>query len=116
MQDIQEIFSRVREAKKQMKDLKAAYKDALETSQEYQETSEALKTLREKKKQIERVTKEQFASELTKIDDLKIDIASDMELLSDIALTKFMKGEEVEIRDEYDNSYEPVFKVNFKKV
>jgi hypothetical protein len=116
MQDIQEIFSRVREAKKKMKDLKEAYKDALETSQAYQETNESLKTLREKKKQIERVTKEQFSGELTQIDDLKIDIASDMELLSDIALTKFMKGEEIEITDEYDNSYEPVFRVNFKKV
>lgn len=116
MQDIQQVFSRVREAKKKIKDLKQAYKDALETSQEYQETSEALKTLREKKKQIERVTKEQFAGELTHIDDLKIDVASDMELLSDIALSKFMKGEEVEIKDEYDNVYEPIFKVNFKKV
>ncbi|MFH1286852.1 MAG: hypothetical protein ABII02_03835 [Candidatus Magasanikbacteria bacterium] len=115
MQDIQEVFSRVEKAKMEMKDLKVAYKDALETSLEYKEISDKLKDLREKKKQIETTIKEQFSSELTKIDDLKIDIASDMELISDIAMTKIMKGETVEVSDKYENQYEPIFSVKFKK-
>ena len=116
MQDIQEIFNRIQEAKKKKKDLESAYKDALSTSQEYQELKDKLVAMREKKKQIEVAIKEQFSGELIKIDDLKIDIASDMEMLTDIAMTQLMKGETVEVTDQYDNEYEPIFKVSFKKV
>lgn len=116
MQNIQEIFNRIQEAKKKQKDIRTAYKDALASSLEYQELTEKLKTMREKKKEIERVTKEQFSSEFIKLDDLKIDIESDQEMLNDIALSKVMKGESIEITDEYDNEYEPLFSVKFKKM
>ena len=116
MQDIQEIFTRLQEAKKKQKDLKSAYNDALKSAQEYQEILDKAKTLRERKKQIEQTIKEQFSGELTKLEDVKIDIASDVELLSDIALTQVMKGETVQVTDSYNNSYEPLFVVRFKKV
>ncbi len=115
MQDIQEIFNRIQKNKSKQKDMKQMYKDALVSSSEYQETQEKLKTIHEKKKQLEHTIKEQFSHELTELEDLKIDIASDMELMSDIAMTKMMKGETVEVIDEYENEYEPVFSVRFKK-
>lgn len=115
MQDIQQIFNRVQEAKRKKKDLESAYKDALSTSLEYQEIKDQIAALREKKKGIERTIRDQFAHELTQIDDLKIDIASDMELLSDIAMTTLMKGDSIDVKDEYDNEYEPIIKVTFKK-
>lgn len=115
MTSVQEIFNRINEAKKKQKDIRSAYKDALETSLEYKEINDKLKTLREKKKQIEGSIKQQFSSELTKLDDIAIDLAGDAELLSDAALTKLMKGETVEVVDEYDNKYEPQFSVKFKK-
>jgi len=31
-------------------------------------------------------------------------------------MTKLMKGETVEVKDEYDNTYEPIFSVRFKKI
>lgn len=116
MQDIQSIFNRLEKNKKEQKDLKSAYKEALSLSQEYQEINDKMKRLRERKKQIESTIKDQFAKELIKIDDLKIDIESDMELMGDIALTKMVKGETIEVKDEYDNEYEPLFIVKFKKV
>jgi hypothetical protein len=116
MQSVQEVFARIQENKKKQKDLRSAYKDALDTSLEYQEITEKLTSLREKKKQIEQTVKEQFAGELTKLDDLKIDLASDTEVLTDLAMTQLMKGETVEVKDEYDNAYSPSFKVNFKKI
>lgn len=116
MQNIQEVFIRIQESKKKMKDLKEAYKDALSTSQEYEEVVEKMKALREKKKQIENTTKESFASEFRQLDDLKIDIASDMELMNDIAVTQIMKGEAVELTDQYENQYEPIVNVKFKKI
>lgn len=115
MQNLQEIFQRIQEAKKKQKDLKTAYKDALSTSLEYKELDEKLTTLKERKKQIETTVKEQFSGELTQIDDIKIDIQSDTELLTDLTMTQYTKGEKVEVVDEYGNNYEPVFKVQFKK-
>lgn len=115
MATLQEIFVRINENKKKQKDIRTAFKDALATSLEYKEITEKMKTLREKKKQIENTTKQQFSEELTKLEDYAIDLASDMELLSDAALTKFIKGEPIEITDEYENRYEPVFTVKFKK-
>ena len=37
-------------------------------------------------------------------------------MMSDIALNKIMKGETVEITDQYDNKYEPLFSVKFRKI
>lgn len=116
MQDLQSIFNRIQEAKKKQKDIKRAYRDALESSTEYNDINEELKTLKARKKEIENVTREQFSSEFIKLDDLKIDIDSDQEILSDIALNKVIKGESIEIKDEHDNEYEPIFKVSFKKM
>lgn len=115
MANLQEIFTRITQTKQKQKDIRAAYKDALATSLEYQEIQEKMKTLREKKKQIEQATKQQFANEFTKLDDYAIDIASDTELLTDAALTALMKGETVEIVDADNVTYEPIFTVKFKK-
>ena len=116
MANIQEIFNRIQVAKKKQKDIKLAYKDALASSLAYQEVSDKLKSLRDKKKQIEQSIRENFSSEFTKLEDLKIDIESDQEMLSDLALNTIMKGESIQIKDEYDNEYEPVFNVKFKKM
>jgi hypothetical protein len=43
------------------------------------------------------------------------DIAADNLLLSDAAMTMMMKGERVEVQDEYNNVYDPIFQVKFKK-
>lgn len=116
MQDIQEIFNKIEESKKEMKELKSAYKEALEGVQEYQVLQEEMKAMREKRKRIEQTTREHFSSEMTKIEDLKIDIESDMEMISDIAIAKISKGESIGITDKYSNEYEPIFRVKFKKV
>lgn len=115
MQDVQAIFNRMQVAKKKQKDIKSAYSDALKQNAEYQELLEKIKALQVRRKQIEVSVKQDFSSEFTKLDDLKIDINSDQELLTDAAVTKMMKGETVEVKDEYDQTYQPVFSVKFKK-
>lgn len=115
MQDIQEIFNRMQEIKKKQKDIRSAYKEALDASQEYHEIGDKIKTLRERKKQIENSTKQDFSGEFTKLEDFKIDLESESTLLSDAALSKLMKGETVQVTDEYNNTYEPLFTVKFKK-
>ncbi len=113
--DIQSIFNRIQESKKKQKDIKVMFKDALDGNGEYQEIQDKMKVIRENKKRIETSIKEGFSSEMQKLDDLKIDIESDTEMLNDMALTKMMKGETFELSDEYKNNYEPIFSVKFKK-
>lgn len=116
MVDIQEVYNRMQEVRKKQKDIRAALKDAMATSAEYQEILEKIKTLRAKKQQIEAAIRSGFTSELEKMEEYALDIRSDNILLSDAAMTKLMKGETVAITDEYDNKYEPIFSVKFKKV
>lgn len=116
MQNLQEIFSRVQKAKIRQKEIKEIYRDALTGTPEHQEINDKLKTLRERKKQIEQTIREQFGSELTELEDLKVDIESDTELMSDVALSQLVKGETIEIKDQYENEYEPVFNVKFRKI
>jgi hypothetical protein len=116
MQDIQEVFVRIRENKKKQKEIRDMYKDMLLNTSGYEELVEEAKVAREKKKAVETQVKEQMSSELIMLDDLKIEIETDQELLSDIAMSMIMKGQTVQVTDEYDNEFEPQFKVNFKKV
>lgn len=115
MQQPQLIFDRTIEAKSKMKQLKNSFREALVNNKEYVDLLEKIKSLKEKAKQVEQSIAEGFQRELTEIEDLKIDLASDMEMLSDVALTQVMKGETLEIKDKYENQYEPIFKVSFKK-
>ena len=115
MQNVQEVFNKLREIKKEQKDLKDMYKDALAQADEYEELVEEIKTLREKKKQIEARIQSEMGRAYEKLDDLKREAETEKEMLNDIALTTLMKGETVEVKDEYENSYEPIWKVNFKK-
>jgi len=116
MQNIQEIFSRTREMKKEQKDLRDMYKDALAQADNYEEIVEEIKKLREKKKKIEERIQGEMGKSWEKLEDLKYELETDKEMMSDIAMTTIMKGEAVAVKDEYENPYEPIFKVNFKKV
>jgi hypothetical protein len=115
MKELQEVFNRIQEVKKEQKGIKATYTDALAMSESHKKVSDELKVLRENKKEIELTIRQELASELNKLDDLKDNIKNEIELLSDIALSKLMKGETVAITDEYSNIYEPVFTVKFRK-
>ena len=116
MEQLQIVFLRLEESKNKLKDLKKSYKDALNSDEGYKEIIERLKYLKERKKQIEKHIREVMSSEVSKMEDLKIDIQSDMEMLSDIAITQMMKGETVKVEDEYEQEFEPRIKVNFKKI
>lgn len=116
MQDLQTIFNRLQEAKKKQKEIKASYKDALKNSSSYEDIVDQMKTLRAKKKEIEEAVRRDFSHEFTKLEDLKIDIESDVEMITDMAITQLMKGESIAIKDDDGKEYEPVFKVNFKKI
>ena len=114
-QDLTAVFSRIQEQKRKQKELKAMYKDALSNNGQYQKIKEEIEDLKIKKKQIEDAIKSDFKEEFDQLEGLKLNIASDNELLSDIALTQFTKGELTKLTDENKVEYEPIFTVKFKK-
>ncbi len=115
MPNVQEVFNRIKETKRKAKEITRMYKDELETNMEYRDVLEKLEALKAKKKQIETQIKEDSAGEFAKLDAYKMHVKTDNELLSDLALNTLMSGETVEVKDENDDPYEPVFTVRFKK-
>jgi len=115
MQDLKEILQRIRQTKQEKKKLKEVYQDLQAQSKSYQELLQELNTLKAKKLQLETALRSECRQEWEKAERLALDIKTDTELLSDVALTKIMKGETIEVTDKNNQKYEPVFKVTFKK-
>ncbi len=115
MQDLQEVFNRIRETKQKAKEIKQMYKDALNSSQEYNDILEKLDNLKIRKKQIETDLKEDSSNDFKQLDAYRMHVKTDNELLSDLAINKLMAGETIEIKDGEDQRYEPQFSVRFKK-
>lgn len=115
MKNIQEIFDSLSRIKKEQKECKNIYKDALENTSHYKETVEQLKALREKKIQMETRVKQELGQQYQKIEDLELDLKGQKEMLNDVAIASLMKGDTVEVKDEYGNAYEPVWSVTFRK-
>ncbi len=116
MSKVQKVFERIQKSKKEKKDIMAMYRDALSNSKKYQDALEELKVLKDTKKKIEESIKDEFRSEFSKLDTIKLDMENDNLLLSDAAITQLMDGETVEVSDEKENKYEPIFSVRFKRI
>lgn len=115
MSKVQDIFNRIQETKKELREIKTMYRDAMTNSKELQRITDEIKITREQKKKIEEKIKDDFKNELNKMEELRTDIENDSMLLSDAALTQLMKGEMVEVTDVNNTKYEPLFSVKFKK-
>ena len=115
MHDLPSVLQRIRKTKKEVKELNQIVKDSFAASQAYQKILDELKEFKAKKTRYENEIRQECAEEIEKMNRLKTSLKGDQQLLSDLALTKFMKGETIEITDENDTRYEPVFKVTFKK-
>ncbi len=115
MADVQQIFNKIKERQKEQKTIKQIYRDVLNNSQEYQNVLEELDSLKIKKKKIEEVLKSELRSEMDQLNSIKVDIESEKEILSQATLAKILKGEQIELVDENNNKYEPIFSVRFRK-
>jgi hypothetical protein len=115
MPSLQEVHARLRAKKREKSEIQKAFKDELVNNPRYQQVAEQLKTLKEEKKSIENQAWAAASQDAEKLDLLSLDITSDKELLSDIALNMYTKGETVEIVDEHNTKWVPNFAVTFKK-
>lgn len=115
MKDLQEVFNDLQEAKKETKEIRKEYRDALSHSEEYQSMIEKINELKEKKKNHELAAQRDMGNRWERLEDLKSETKAMQEMISDISMTSLMDGKTVEVRDEYDTLYEPVYAVTFKK-
>jgi len=112
---INQVFKRIQDNKREQRQLKKIYKDALSVNAEYQDVLESLKALKNKQKQIEASVKADFKEEFDKLESLKLNITSDNQMISDLALIDLVSGKSVELTDENKTEYDPLFTVRFKK-
>ncbi len=115
MKDLQSIFNHIQEMKKDMKTIKREYADTLANADDLELILEELKKLKERKRQIEIRVQEQMGKRYAELEELKDEVESEQQMLNDIAMTTLMDGKTVEVMDEYQNRYEPLFSVKFKK-
>ncbi|MDQ1283882.1 MAG: hypothetical protein QG620_230 [Patescibacteria group bacterium] len=116
MRDIQEVYNELLENKKEQKEIRGEYKDALLSANEYEETADKIKELREKKKQIETLTQSRLGARWDELEKLKAKTEELNQMLTDIAMSNLAEGKTVSVKDQYDNDYEPVYKITFRKV
>lgn len=115
MSKLQEIHARIRANKEEKRKVNVIFKDVLAQSKPYQDVVEELAELKAKKARIENEIRSEFTKELERLEKIALDVKSDEMLLTDLSLTMLMKGQSLELIDENDQKYEPVFKINFKK-
>ena len=115
MQDLNNIWKRLNETKSKTRAIRNTWKDTLAQNKPYQDLVEKLGDLRAKKLQMEAEMKRDFDSEFTELEKHAEEMKSDKQLLADISLNKLVSGETVEIKDENDVTFFPVFSVRFQK-
>lgn len=115
MTSIQDTFVQIQDAKKRQRDIRKMINDALKQSPNYADIGDEISTLKEKKKAIEDKVKEEFFKELDMLDEIKQKMKEASEHLADLVMTDIMKGEIVKVHDAYNNLYDPIVKVTFKK-
>jgi hypothetical protein len=115
MATIQEIFDRIQKTKQEVRELKNLYKAELTSLQEYEELKEKIQGHKMRKIQIEKAVQEKLQAEFIKYDALKQAMADDQQILSDLSLSTYLKGEKVEVVDATNTLHVPFFKVLFKK-
>jgi predicted nuclease with TOPRIM domain len=115
MPDLKEIHARIRAKKDEKKKVNTVFKDVLAQSKPYQDVLDELKKLKAKKAQIENEIRSDFGKEMEQLERIALDVKTDEILLTDLSLTMLMKGQPLDLTDENDVKYEPVFRITFKK-
>jgi hypothetical protein len=112
---LQLIYDEIALHKQEEKGIREMYRDALANADGYSETVEKIITLREKKLMIENKVKTQMGKAWEKFEDIKSEVEAQKIMMTDVAMRDLMDGKTVEIKDDFDNLYEPVWSVKFKK-
>ncbi len=114
-QSLQAIFTSIQGKKREQRRIRKEYRDVLSTDPEYVKLIDQLEILKKRKAQIEQKAKDSMGKRWVYLEDLANEIKSEQEMMSDVALNTLMNGQTVEVKDIFENEYDPEFKVNFKR-
>ncbi len=114
MPKLEEVHGRLQQKKKEKREIVRSFADELRNNARYMEILEKIEELKAEKKSIENEARARDL-DVGKLEDLKVDIQSDTMLLADIALNMYVQQLPVEILDDMNAKWVPVFKVSFKK-
>lgn len=112
---LQLVFNEADKKRNRLRELKAMIKEQIEGKQEYQEIKETGDALKARKKNLIAVVNADNKTECDEIDSLKLDLKSQKQLISDVAISDYVSGKEVRVTDSYGRILEPVFSVKFVK-
>lgn len=113
---LQLIYDEIADKKQTKKELQEMYKDALESADNYSELNEKIKELRDEQKAIKERVQLQLGRAWEQLEDIKFEMDADKIRMTDVALNDLMKGVTVSVKDQYENEYEPIWSVRFKKI
>ena len=116
MKDLQEIFNDLLELKKEVRDTRKDYRNILLQDGEYEALLDSMEEFKVKKKELELSAQASLGADWDKLEENKQKIKDLEQIITDVAMTDLMEGKTIEVRDEWDTLYEPVYKINFKKV
>lgn len=116
MRNIQEVFDQIQELKQTKKEIGREYRDTLAQTEGYEDLKVEVKTLREKKKAKEAQVQVGMGSRWEEFEKATAEIASLEQILTDIAMTTLMDGQNINLKDKNNVEYEPSYKITFKKI
>lgn len=115
MNKMQDVFIGVQEMKKKQRELRSVIREAYAQSGEYQDIVAELKAVREKKKTLERQIIARYSSEIEQLERIKGELKEEHEKLISLALSHLAKGETIKVLDSYNNTYDPILKISFRR-
>jgi len=115
MKDLQEIFNELQELKKEVRNVRKDYRNILLQDGEYETLLSDMEEFKTKKKEMKISAQTSLGSVWDKLEEDKRKIKDLEQIITDVAMTDLMDGKTIEVRDEWDTLYEPVYKINFKK-
>ena len=113
---LQLIYDEFAERKLEKRSLEENYKTALGNVKKYIEITEQMAGLRHKKKMIEYEIQDQLGASWKELEQIKAELNMDKERMTDVALMDVVEGRRVLVKDKYENKYEPIWSVRFKKI
>jgi len=112
---LQLVFDKTYDLRNKIKVIKATYRQLFENSTAWQKLKKEEEDLIGRKKQIIAGLRSEMEGELEQLDGLEIEMRDELQLLSDKALSDYVKGTRVEVVDKKGFICEPLFSVKFKR-
>lgn len=109
------IFNETDAKKQEARLIQSQFKDSLEHNAKYGEIVSQIQRLRDEKKMIENEAWAESSKDAERLELLKLDLKSEQQKLSDVALEMYTKGQHVEVVDKNGVHWLPEFSVRFRK-